>query len=273
MSAAHDPQVELLTIRLGVPGEPVDLSLLEQLAERLRAAFREIGKEHAGDSKAQVAFLVRDVQKGSIVLSIEPRMQGDDGPSAGSVARQLIDDINALGEQKPRPDMSVNLIGQYRELIRIGERAGHLAIGFDGHAFELGPDNRLEFEAALREQPEPGVEIVGTIETVNIHHRPWSFGLYTKLDRQRVECRFAEPMLEEVLRLMDSQSLVLVKGEARFAVVGITPRTIEITEPPSALKFQPDELLSFRRSADIVREGETAAAAISRIREELAGYG
>lgn len=274
MSAApYDPDSGLFTVRLGRPDEPVDLSLLEQLAVRLRGAFREIVREQTGDGKAQIRLLVRDAKKGSIVLSVQPEMEGEGVPPVANVAHTLIEDINALGERSARPDMSANLLGHYREMVKIGERAGRLEIGYDGASSTLGPENQIAFEAAIREQPEAGVELVGTIETVNIHSRPWTFGIYTKLDRQRVECRFSEGMLDVVLQLMDARSLVQVKGEGRFGPVGITPRAIELTEPPAALQFDPDALRSYRRSADIAREGESSSAAILRIREEIASFG
>ncbi|GIK31574.1 MAG: hypothetical protein BroJett009_05660 [Armatimonadota bacterium] len=272
-SVPYELQSGVLTIRLGREDEAVDLSLLEQLAERLRSAFREIVKEQTGEAKAHVKLLVRDAHKGSIVLSVEPILEGEGVPSGSEVARTIIEDITALGQQQARPDMSANLLGHYRELVKIGERAGRLEIGFDGASSMLGPENHIQFEAAIREQPEAGVELVGTIETVNIHSRPWTFGLYTKFDRQRVECRFAEPMLVGVLSLMDAHSLVQVKGEARFAPVGTTPRTIELDEAPTVLEFDADALLSYRRSTEITRKGESASAAILRIREEIAGFG
>lgn len=268
-----DLQPGLFQVRLGLPDQPVDLSLLEQLAERIRGAFREIVRERTGDTKAQIRLLVRDAHKGSIVLSVEPELTGEDVPSVAEVARALISDINSLAANNARPNMSANLMGQYREMVKIGQRAGGLKLGYDGASSTVGPDSANAFEAAIREQLEAGVQMVGTIETVNIHSRPWTFGLYTKFDRQRLDCRFSDSMLEEVLRLLDAKTLVQVTGEARFAQVGITPRVIELLEPPLALPFDADALRSYRRSADIASEGETAEEAILRVREENAKFG
>lgn len=251
----------------------MDLSLLEQLAERIRGAFREIVREQTGDTKAQIRLLVRDAHKGSIVLSMEPELTGDDVPSAAEVARTLIADINSLATDHARPNMSANLLGQYREMVKIGQRAGRLELGYEGATSTVGPENQIAFEAAIREQPEAGIQMVGTIETVNIHQRPWTFGLYTKLDRQRVECRFDEAILGEVLQLMNEKTLVQVAGEGRFAAVGITPRVIELDAAPVPLAFDAEALRSYRRSADIAKEGESAADALVRIREEIAKFG
>jgi len=269
----HETEADLLSVRIGRADEPIDLMLLEQLAERLRSAFREITRERSGNSKAQVTFLVHEIRKGSIVLMVEPLVEGEGVPSAQEVAGTLISDINDLGERRARANMSANLLGHYREIVKISERAGKLELGFDGSLTTLGPENQVAFDAALREQPEAGVEIVGTIETLNIHTRPWRFGLYTKLDRQRVECRFSDEMLDDVLKPMDLKTLVLVRGEARFAQVGITARTIDLTLPPVPLTFDSGLLRSYRRGSNIALEGETAADAIVRIREELATYG
>lgn len=270
---AFDLQSGLFQVRLGLPDQPVDLSLLEQLAERIRGAFREIVREQTGDTKAQIRLLVRDAHKGSIVLSVEPELTGENVPSAAEVARTLIADINSLAADNARPNMSANLLGQYREMVKIGQRAGRLELGYDGASSMVGPENEIAFEAAIRDQPEAGVQMVGTIETANIHSRPWAFGLYTKLDRQRVECRIQEAMLDDVLRLMDAKTLVQVTGEGRFAAVGITPRVIELTEVPVPLQFDADTLRSYRRTADIAKEGESAAEAVLRVREEIAKFG
>jgi uncharacterized membrane protein len=267
-----DPRSGLLTVRLGRPGEAVDLVLFEQLAERLRSAFREIVREHSRHERPQVRLLIRDAQKGSIVLMVEPQLEGADVQDVSQIARTLIEDINALGQQRARPDMAANLFGHYREMVRIAEQAGGLEMGFDGSKTIVGPGEQIAFQTAVREQPEAGVEIVGTIETVNIHGRPWTFGLYTKLDRQRVECRFPDSMLETILRLMDARTLVCVQGEGRFAMAGITPRSLEVTEAPVGLQFVPETLRAYRRSSEIAHEWETASAATMRIREERVGF-
>jgi|GEM_PF-6751453 hypothetical protein len=267
-----DTQPELFTIQIGNLNQPVDLIHLEQLAERLRMAFREIVKEITGTGNAQVKLLVQDVQKGSIVLRVQPIIDGDGAPPAQRVARTIINDINALAEDRARYDMSANLLGQYREIVRIGEKAGAIKFGFGEMNSYLGPENRIAFEAFTREQLEAGIEVVGTIETVNIHSSPWTFGLYTKLDRQRVECRFSNEMLEGILHLVNSKTLALVKGEGHFGPVGITARSIVLSEPPVALEFDPQRLRTFRRSSSITTEGESASEAVSRVREDLASY-
>lgn len=164
--------------------------------------------------------------------------------------------------------MSANLLNQYREIVRISQRAGRLQIGYDEKSLVIGRENEILFESAIKEHIEAGAQIVGGIETVNIHSKPWTFGLYTKLDRQRVECRFPSELLNGILQLMDTRALVEITGEAKFSPVGITPRTMEIQEAPIALEFDIKRLLAFRRSIDIAENGESAADAIGRIREE-----
>lgn len=273
VAGSHNHSQEVFHVRLGEPDTPVDLLLLEQLAEHLRSAFREIVREQSGDEKVQVRFLVQDARKGSIVLALLPALIGADMPPAAEIARTLISDINALRTETARPTMSANLLGQYREMVKIGQKAGRLEIGFEGNESKIGPENQVAFEAAVRDQPEPDTHIVGTIESVNIHRRPWHFGLYTKLDGQRVECRFEDSMLEDVLRLMEEKAVADVVGEGKFAAVGITPRSIELTQPPRGLAFDADELRSFHRSAGIANEGESAADALLRVREERSQFG
>lgn len=263
----------LFRVRLGEPDVAVDLSLLENLAEHLRGAFREIVREQTGEGRVQVRLLVRDASKGSLVLTVEPELTGEDVPLPGDVARTLIDDINGLAADTPRPTIGSNLLAQYRALVEVGQKAGRLELGFEDASTFVGPENQVTFDAAMREQPEPDIRVVGHIESVSIHRRPWTFGLYTKFDQQRVDCRFQDDMLDKVLRVMEAKALAEVVGEGRFAQVGMTPRQIELTEPPTAISFDAAELLSYRHSAEISKAGESAADALLRVREERAGFG
>lgn len=259
----------LLRVRLGKPGSPVDLSLVEQLAEHLRGAFREIAAQLTGDGKLAVRFDVCDVASGSLILSLRPSLGGTDLVTAAAVTQLLIDDINAIAQDRPRPTMGTGLLNQYRGLLEVGERAGHLEFASDGTEAVIDIENRLAIESALSEQLEPNTSVVGHIETVNIHRRPWTFGLYTKLDRERVDCRFTESILEQVLSLMEAKALVEVTGEGRFGPAGVTPRQIEVSLVPQALNFDEQTLRTFFRSADLARAGESSADVVARVRLEL----
>ena len=249
----------ILRIRLGTPDEGVDFTLLEQLGEHLRAAFREIVWERVGDAKVQVRLRIQNAQKGSLILDIQPELEGDDLPTASEVAQTLIDDINSFAQDKPRPTIGSNLLGQYRALVGIGQRAGGLELGLGDAALVIDKGNEIRFQAARKEQPEPETRVVGHIEMASIHRRPRVFALYTKLDRERVECRFADDMLDAILRLIEEKALVEVFGEATFGPVGVTPRLVELLEPPRRIAYDPEVLRAYRRSADIVHDGESAA--------------
>lgn len=267
-----DHSEELLHVRLGRPEVPVDLQLLEGLAEHLRAAFREILGEGA-QGKTRVQLLVRDVRHGSLCLAVEPSFIGDHPGDAGAVSQTLIDDLNSLEQETARPTIGSNLLAHYKALVDIGMKAGGLELRYLGSIASVSEESGVAFQAVLRDQPEAGSCVAGWIEVVNIHHRPWTFSLYTKLDRQRVECRFQEEDLECILDLMERKALVEAVGEGRYGPVGVTPRQVDLSEPPRALVSDPEALLSFRRSAEITHPGETAAAALARIRTEAEGIG
>jgi hypothetical protein len=264
---------EDLSIVLGEEGQAVELGLLGDLGGQLRAVFRKIWEEAGGQALPQVRFAVVDAEKGSLRLRLRPEIEGEGGPTPARVARTLIEDIEAIGESRPRADMSADLFHRYRALIETGRKAGRLSIEATGGAVVLDRSNALRYEAAFEEERAANVVLAGHIETLNIHRRPWNFGLYTKLDRQRVECRFADDMLKVVTALMEENAMAEVVGEAVFGRIGLTPRLIELGQPPKRLEFDPEALLGFARRFDITRPGETAADAVARIREERADYG
>lgn len=261
-------------LSLGSPGEPVDLLLLEQLAEALRGTFRELIRERTGDGKVQMSLRVRDASKGSINLVLEPEIAGMETAAVDQVTQSLIDDINDLGEGHPRSTMSSGLLNQYRGIVGIARKAGRLEVKAGQNAqASINSGNLVSLEANLKEEPTPDTRVVGRIESVNIHRKPWTCGVYTKLDQERVECRFDETMLDQVLALLESKAWAEIVGEGRYGPVGTTPRQVEMQEPPRALVFDPQALRAFRRSANIVRVGERTDEALLRIREERAPYG
>ena len=241
---------DVLHVRLGSPDNPVDLGLVEQLAEHLRGAYRELVQERGG-SRVHVRFEVTNATKGSLILDLVPQLTGDDLPETTEVTQALINDIESLALDQPRPTMGSGLLNQYRALVDIAQKAGRLEVGHDASSTAIGPENQIVFEAALKESPEPDTLVVGAIETVNIHRRPWTFGLYSKLDRERIECRFEEHLLETVLALMEEKAVVEVIGEGRFGPAGVTPRQIEVVEVPRKIVADADRLRAFRRSLDL----------------------
>jgi hypothetical protein len=264
---------DFLHVRLGTPDAPVELGMFEQFAEHLRGAFRELAREGGAEGKVQVRFDIRDAQKGSLVLALEPRLTGEGLITTEEIVDTLIDDINSLADDTPRPTIGTSLLQQYRALVSVAQKAGGLQVRYRQRETMIGPEQEVAFRAVLKEQPEAGATVVGTIEMVNIHARPWKFGLYTKLDHERVECLFSEPMLDRVFQLMERKATVEVRGEAQYGPVGATPRTILLDAPPIALEFDPRALLAYRRSADFLRFGETEVEAVGRVREERASYG
>lgn len=259
---------EQLNIRLGEGDGPLDFALVEQLSEHLRGVYREIARELGAEGRIQVAFHLRDASKGSLNLVLEPHIEGDNVPEVALVSQTLIEDINRVGDANLRPTAGSNLVAKYRALLQVAERANGLVFEQGGNIAAISSGKFTSFEASLAEDPEPDTVVVGTIETVNIHRRPWTFGLYQKLDRQRVECVFDEPMLQTVLDLMESKALVEVTGEGKFGPVGITPRLLEVLATPKALVFDPDFLLSLPGTLNLAEEGETASDVVERNRLE-----
>ena len=134
--------------------------------------------------------------------------------------------------------------------------------------------SKAAFESALRGKLDPEVSVVGTIESVNVHQRPYRFSLYTKLaPRDRVECRFPEEMLEAVTGMLRSQAVVEVTGEGQFAPAGFYPLRIDVNGPIRSLSFSADSLLGYVRNHSLVKTGETLESVIdaNRARAGIAG--
>ena len=264
---------DLLHLHLGGPDVPIELGMVGGLDEHLRGALRELAREAGVEGKVGVRLEVRGLEKGSVVLDVTPRFEGTGGVEAGSILPTLLMDLESLAMDAPRPTMGTGLLGHYRALVGLARKSGGLSLRYGERETLLGPEREIALQATLRDEPEAEAVVVGTIETVNIHARPWRFGLYTKLDRERVECFFEEGMLDAVLLLMEGKTLVEVRGEAQYGPVGVTPRMMVLDAPPQTLAFDPGTLLAFRRSTDLTRAGEGAAEAVGRVREERAPYG
>lgn len=263
---------KLLYISLGKMGDTVDLLFLQLLSEALRGIFREIVREQSGERKSNILLEVRDATKGSLNLVIEPTIAGFNSTDSIAVAQTLINDINSIASESARSTMGAGLLAKYQSLIEIGQQSGRLVLQANGVQATIDSSTSIAFQAALKETPEPETLVAGHIESVNIHQKPWSFGLYTKFDQERIECRFDEPMLEKILQLMESKALVEVVGEGVFGPLGLTPSRIDLQETPRELVFSVNSLLSFRRSAGMVKLGESVPVALSRVREEQSRY-
>ncbi len=267
-----DTEGTVLHLSLGTPGSDLDLMLVEQLAETLRGAFETLLRERTGKRINHVQFILKAVSAGSLNLTLEPRADEADGIDLGGIAETLIADINSLASDTPRQTMGSGLVDRYRALVGVARKAGRLELRTDLNRVTLDPPSLPLFDAALKEEPEPNTRIIGVIESLNIHRKPWTFGLYTKLDQERVVCRFAEPMLEQVLHHMETGAQAEVVGEGRFGPVGLTPRQLDVLVISTAVEFSEQTLLSYHRSSSIVRAGENSEDALARVREETAPY-
>jgi len=256
---------EAISITLGVPNEPLDLSLVEHFSEALRGAYRELVKDRMGGEEADLRLLIRDVSKGSLNLILEP-VSEDAGEALEGISQALIDDIEGLTRGEGRPTMSTASLIQYKNLARVVERAGGVKIRAEQSEVTLAQVDMSSVRAAMKERVYAGYQLVGRIESVNIHQKPYRCGVYSNVTRSRVECRFDEHMLDQILSLMEKGATASLLGEARFGPAGVTPTSLSVQETPTELSFDPDALLAFRRSADIIEDGEDAAAAVARIR-------
>lgn len=247
-----------LTITVGIRGEQVDLNDVSQLANHFCKAIRELAREITGQENPRVDTPVVQVASGSVALTVEPISSGRDGERL-PLAEQVFEDISGIVAQTPRPTMSVDLYRAYTEVIRAPRNKMTYSVWYAQRSIVVDEQIRQQVRERSEHVCVPHTAVVGTIESVNIHRKPYVFMLYTKVEpRQHIECRFRnDDFLSTVTDILKSRKMAEVRGTAYYAPVGIFPLRMEVEEEPQKLEYAPENLLNYVGRLRIVPEGMT----------------
>lgn len=261
-----DPSI--LSLRLGGEDRNATLAELNDVAGHLCSALLTLSRELASDQDLTPRFEVVDARMGSLALAVRPVFEAGTDIEPETVLQTFVSDLEGIRADKFRPGLSTEQVRRYRSLVRCPREGSSFLISHGGATVLIDEQSKKAFESALRGKLAVNVSVVGTIESVNVHKRPYRFSLYTKLTpKDRVECLFPDDMLEAVTLLLRDQALVEVTGEGRFAPAGFFPLRLEVQRPLTPLSFSADALLAYVQSRSLVPPGRTVEDVIDENRE------
>lgn len=259
-----------LALTVGQSGSRADLRELQCVSEAVSNALTALAREMGCFDPAALRLEIVGARPGSLVLDIQPVIEGE-APDAGDrLLETFAGDIDGIVQNRFRTDMSTTLLSRYRRLIQAPSETTPVLIAYRNTVVRLDAETRSGAEVALKYTVAPGVSVVGTIEVVNVHRRPVTLSLYTKLEpRDRIECQFRPEHLPAVAHCLQERALVRVTGTGRYGPVGLHPLDIEMDGPPEPLDYQPGALAAFVGRYDLVPRGMRAEEYVAELRDRV----
>lgn len=256
--------MHILRVRIGEAGRYPELQALERLAERLRKTLNALYEELA-ESDSRPTFEIVEASTGSLQLGLAPRERD----VAAVLFPQFMQDIRMLRYAQFRPTMVSQTLAEYRELFKAPALEVPVYYEYGEQVAVIDDTARALLEEKIVRTRAHNVSFMGTIESVNIHRRPCSCSLFTKLSpSQRIPCVFAEELLEAIAEALRSRRVVEVVGDAEYGPVGVYPLKLTITEAPRVVEPDNEFLRKVIHSMDILPEGYTVVAYLDELRQQ-----
>jgi hypothetical protein len=256
--------MEMLRVRIGEAGQHADVREVQEVLEHLRKVLVTLCNELAEQS-VRPRFEVVEAATGSLTLGVAPAAATETPPQ---LLPQFAKDLAELTQMRFRPTMSSELLSDYRALLKSPNLDAPVSYGYGDLWVRIDAAVRQQFEEAVMRTTAYEVALMGTIESISIHNKPYRCSLYTKLPpRQRVRCTFAEPLLPAVADALRQKRLVEVKGNAVYGPVGIYPLQLHIIEAPEPVEPNLDYLRQAVHSMDIVPDGMSIVEYVDQLRQ------
>lgn len=258
---------DALEVKLRIGEGRVKLVELKELTDRLQRTLAALASHLADSPTPGIDFEIVEAAVGSLSLGLRAVAEEGAPVDPERVLATFTADLADIREQSYRPDLTPGLTKHYRSLVAC-LAAGGAVVEYThaGHHIVVDDAFRKGFEVALKERVAEDVSVVGHLDAINAHKAPFTFYLYPKLEEaDRVECRFAADMLEEIAKLLKKS--VKVEGTGHFAPVGIYPLRIDVYRAPSVLSWDPAILRSYMGKLSLVPKGMTASEYIESNRK------
>ncbi len=256
--------MEMLRVRIGEAGQHADVREVQEVLEHLRKVLTTLWSELGGEP-VRPRFEIVEASAGSLTLGVAPTTATETPPQ---ILSQFAEDIRDLAHLRFRPTMSSELLSEYRDLIKSPNPDTPIDYGYGNQWVRIDAATREQFEEAVIRTTAYEVSLMGTIESINIHRKPYSCSLYTKLPpHQRVRCTFEESVLHEIADALRRQCLVEVKGSAVYGPVGIYPLQLHILETPKPVEPNIEYLRQAVHSMDIVPDGMSIVEYVDQLRQ------
>ena len=256
--------MEVLRVRIGEAEQHPELREVQEVLEHLRKVLTTLWSELGGEP-VRPRFEIVEASAGSLTLGVAPTTAMETPPQLLS---QFAHDLTELTQSRFRATMSSELLSEYRDLIKSPNPDTPIDYGYGDQWVRIDAATREQFEEAVIRTTAYEVSLMGTIESINIHRKPYSCSLYTKLPpHQRVRCTFEESLLHEIADALRKQCLVEVKGSAVYGPVGIYPLQLHILEAPKPVEPNLDYLRQAVHSMDIVPDGMSIVEYVDQLRQ------
>ncbi len=256
-SAEHPFNVRLEPPQNGM----ATLAELKVIADQLQRTLNAVVRNLTDQDEAVVNAKITGAEIGSLRLDLRPTIAESVEADPDGVCSTLISDINDVWHHRFRPGMTPGLLHQYRTLVN-ALKESHIQITFDHGAESVTIDDgfRKRFQAATKERIAGKVDIVGRIEALNIHTKPYEIKLFPVLPgADPIVCRFEEFLLGPITDEIKRKSLIIVSGTGYYAPVGLFPIRLTLATAPRRVDFNPDRLRRYVRNTNLVPQGMTAS--------------
>ncbi|NLI00543.1 MAG: hypothetical protein GX446_13745 [Chthonomonadales bacterium] len=263
-----------LALTVGEPGRRVELRDLQSVSEAVGGALRALAREMGRFAPSALRLEIVGARPGSLVLDIQAVIEDEASDAGDRLLETFAGDMDGIVHNRFRTDMSTTLLSRYRRLIQAPSGTTPVRIIYRNTVVQLDAATRSGAELALRHTVAPGVTVVGTIEVVNVHKRPLTLSLYTKLEpRDRILCQFRADDLPDVVRCLQDRTLVRIRGTGSYGPVGLHPLDIEMDGPPEPVDYQPRALAAFVGRYDLVPRGMRAEEYVAELRDRAYAEG
>lgn len=168
-----------------------------------------------------------------------------------------------------RPTMSSQTLAEYRELFKAPSQTVPVYYVYGEQETVIDEFARRLLEEKIVRTRAYDVSFIGTIESINIHQRPYSCALFTKLaPPQRIPCVFEDALIAPIAEALRSRQIVEVVGDAEYGPVGIYPLKLTIKHPPKLALPNKEFLRQVIHSVDILPEGYTIVEYLDELRQK-----
>ncbi|MFN0071892.1 MAG: hypothetical protein ACKVVP_10440 [Chloroflexota bacterium] len=206
----------------GVLGEISVRSFLASVDHALRIAD-DLDQGISGEHRGSLDWVIRDLEMGSLVVTVEARSRLADRNFGPEVIRAFVSGMSILerGGSTP-PFFSETSMKHAQTLARMVGRNGTAGFQFSDFSTtaEVSAHTAVNIEPLIRVKSWAFGSVEGLIETVSVHRKP-RFIVYQDGTRKPVTVRFdTDEWLEKVLEAVKAGRRVVVSGMVQYNARG-----------------------------------------------------
>lgn len=223
--------------KITVKGDEVDGSirltdLVDQL-NALRATLNQVDAALSGQKSPTLYYRVTSITMNSpatFVVEAVSRARPNRNTAAQGrrVVAKLHKDLQTVIDGKRPKEADLELLESYGALARpMRHNLAQVSLVFDEGSMELPRNLELRVDEILGpDQIELGA-IVGSLDVIDVHRKPYLFKVYPVVGPSSIKCQFPEQMLREALAGVKKP--VRISGELHFKRTEKFPHLIKVS--------------------------------------------